>query len=122
MPSQCSMASTVVAFSVAPLSPVHDRACWHSMDARGEGCAPGKVRCMVGSVDVMHLEADDLAAVEVEDQMQINRKRCSATLGVSALQDGWSGCQFHGICQRRLNIPQKWRLEIPHFVALGVRS
>jgi hypothetical protein len=24
-------------------------------------------------------------------------------------------------CQRRLNIPQKWRLEIPHFVALGVR-
>ena len=25
------------------------------------------------------------------------RKRCSATLGVSALQDGWSGCQFHGI-------------------------
>jgi hypothetical protein len=25
------------------------------------------------------------------------RKRCSATLGLSALQDGWSGCQFHGI-------------------------
>ena len=25
-------------------------------------------------------------------------------------------------CQRRLNIPQKWRLEIPHFVALGVCS
>ena len=27
----------------------------------------------------------------------IRRKRCSATLGLSALQDGWSGCQFHGI-------------------------
>jgi hypothetical protein len=26
------------------------------------------------------------------------------------------------VCHRRLNIPQKWRLEIPHFVALGVRS
>jgi putative transposase len=25
------------------------------------------------------------------------RKRCSVTLGLSALQDGWSGCQFHGI-------------------------
>jgi hypothetical protein len=25
------------------------------------------------------------------------RKRFSATLGLSALQDGWSGCQFHGI-------------------------
>ena len=24
-------------------------------------------------------------------------KRCSTTLGLSALQDGWSGCQFHGI-------------------------
>jgi hypothetical protein len=27
----------------------------------------------------------------------LDRKRCSATLGVSALQDGWSDCQFHGI-------------------------
>jgi len=26
------------------------------------------------------------------------------------------------LCQRRMNSPQKWRLEIPHFVALGVRS
>src|SRR5271165_2069051 len=25
-------------------------------------------------------------------------------------------------CQRRVNSPQKWRLKIPHFVALGVRS
>jgi hypothetical protein len=25
-------------------------------------------------------------------------------------------------CQRRLNIPQKWRLGIPHFVTLGVLS
>ena len=28
---------------------------------------------------------------------QVSRKRCSATLGVSELQDVWSGCQFHGI-------------------------
>jgi hypothetical protein len=27
----------------------------------------------------------------------LQRKRCSTTLGLSALQDGWSGCQFHGI-------------------------
>jgi UbiD family decarboxylase len=27
----------------------------------------------------------------------IPSKRCSVTLGLSALQDGWSGCQFHGI-------------------------
>jgi len=27
----------------------------------------------------------------------VDRKRCSVTLGLSALQDGWSGCQFHGI-------------------------
>ena len=39
------------------------------------------------------------------------------------------GCFWHGHevcqpdrCQRRLNIPQKWRLEIPHFVAMGARS
>jgi len=26
------------------------------------------------------------------------------------------------VCQRRVNSPQKWRLEISHFVALGARS
>jgi hypothetical protein len=33
----------------------------------------------------------------------------------------WCEANAVSYCQRRLNIPQKWRLEIPHFVALGVR-
>jgi alkanesulfonate monooxygenase SsuD/methylene tetrahydromethanopterin reductase-like flavin-dependent oxidoreductase (luciferase family) len=33
----------------------------------------------------------------VEGEELPKGKRCSVTLGLSALQDGWSGCQFHGI-------------------------
>jgi hypothetical protein len=39
------------------------------MDALGQGCAAGEMRRVVGTVGVMHLEADNLAAVEVEDQI-----------------------------------------------------
>jgi hypothetical protein len=35
------------------------------MHALGERSSPGKVSSVVGTVSVMHLEADDLAAVEV---------------------------------------------------------
>ena len=50
---------------------MQDRACRHCMDALGQGCASGQMRRMVGTVSVMHLKADNLAAVEVEDQIQI---------------------------------------------------
>ena len=43
----------------------------HGMDALGEGGAPDQMRGMIGAVAVMHLEANDLSAVEVEDQVQI---------------------------------------------------
>ena len=43
----------------------------HGMHALGERGAPGQMRGMIGAVGVMHLEADDLAAVEVEDQIKI---------------------------------------------------
>src|SRR4051794_2502136 len=41
------------------------------MDAFGEGGTPGQMRGMIGAVAVMHLEANDLPAVEIEDQVQI---------------------------------------------------
>ena len=70
MPSQCSMARTVVAFSVAPLSPCStgfaDR-----VQALGQRRPPDQVDRVIGAVAVMHLEADDLAAEQVEDQVQI---------------------------------------------------
>ena len=47
-----------------------------------------------------HSVADDVgreAVAVVRVGWRFHRKRCSATLGLSALQDGWSGCQFHGI-------------------------
>src|SRR4051794_23037384 len=71
MPSQCSMASTVVPFRVAPLSPCStgraDMACTPSAKAvRLAKCAA----CSALS-GVVHLEADDLAAVEIQDQVQV---------------------------------------------------
>src|SRR5690349_2424012 len=41
------------------------------MHAFGEGCSPGQVSRMFGTVRIMHLKADDLAAVEVEDQVEV---------------------------------------------------
>jgi hypothetical protein len=41
------------------------------MHGFGERGAPGQMRGMIGAVGVVHFEADDLAAVEVEDQIQI---------------------------------------------------
>src|SRR5215472_17501897 len=63
MPSQYSMASTVVA--------VQHRPCRFRLDAFGECCAFGQMRGVLGTVGVMHLETDDLAAIEIEDQVQI---------------------------------------------------
>jgi hypothetical protein len=40
------------------------------MHALGERRSPGQVSSVLSTVGVMHLEADDLAAVEVEDQIQ----------------------------------------------------
>ena len=42
-----------------------------AMHAFGQGGAPRQVCRMLGAVGVMHLEADDLATVEVDDQIQI---------------------------------------------------
>ncbi len=71
MPSQCSMASTVVAFTVAPLSPCSTGllglACTPSARAvrraRGAACS--------AAVAVVHLPADDLAAEQVQDEVQV---------------------------------------------------
>src|SRR6185312_5068080 len=41
------------------------------MHALSEGCASGQMGRMLGAVGVMHLEADDLAAVEVQDQVEV---------------------------------------------------
>src|SRR4051812_359517 len=41
------------------------------MHPLGERRSPGQVSRMLGTVSVMHLKADDLAAVEVEDQVEV---------------------------------------------------
>src|ERR1700674_4499670 len=41
------------------------------MHTLGEGCASGQMGRMLGAVGVVHLEADDLAAVEVQDQVEV---------------------------------------------------
>ena len=43
----------------------------HGVYPLGEGRAPGQMRRVLGGVGVMHLKAHDLAAVEIEDQVQI---------------------------------------------------
>ena len=50
---------------------VQHRAYRHRMHALGERRSPGQVSRVLGRVGVMHLEADDLAAVEVQDQVEI---------------------------------------------------
>src|ERR1700760_3720256 len=41
------------------------------MPALSERRAPGQMSSMLGTVSVMHLEADDLAAVKVQDQVEV---------------------------------------------------
>ena len=43
----------------------------HRMHTLGERRASSQMGCVLGAVGVMHLEADNLAAVEVQDQVQI---------------------------------------------------
>src|SRR5471030_2507745 len=71
MPSQCSMAKTVVAFRVAPLSPCSTGRTGLAWTPLGERRSPGQVSSVLGTVSVMHLKADDLAAVEVQDQVEV---------------------------------------------------
>ena len=51
---------------------VQHRAHRHDVDALGQGGAPRQMRGVFGAVGVMHLEADDLAAVKIEDQIQVS--------------------------------------------------
>ena len=71
MPSQCSMAKTVVAFQGCAVVTVQHRARRLGMDPLGERRSPGQVSSVLGPVSVMHLEAYDLAAVEVQDQVEV---------------------------------------------------
>src|SRR4051794_32369568 len=41
------------------------------MYALGQGGALGQMRRMLGAVGIVHLEADDLAAEEIQDQIQV---------------------------------------------------
>src|ERR1700710_2802859 len=41
------------------------------MHSLGEGRSPSEVSSVLGTVSVMHLEADDLTAVKVEDQVEV---------------------------------------------------
>src|SRR3954452_13482243 len=41
------------------------------MYALGQGGALGQMRRMLGAVGIVHLEADDLAAEEIQDQVQV---------------------------------------------------
>jgi hypothetical protein len=50
---------------------VHHGARRHRMHTLGERGASGRMGGMLGTVGVMHLEADDLAAVEIQDQVEI---------------------------------------------------
>jgi hypothetical protein len=43
------------------------RAYRHRMHAPGKRRSPGQMRSVLGAVGVMHLEADDLAAEQVQD-------------------------------------------------------
>jgi hypothetical protein len=71
----------------------HDRG--QRIDQAETAVGTGQQQNAAGGTDLPAIErgGDFLLA----DTWQKERKRCSATLGVSTLQDGWSGCQFHGI-------------------------
>lgn len=76
MPSQCSIASTVVALNEAPLSLCGTGRC---SGARSAICSVRAVRrtnlgCVFGAVAVVHFPADDLAAVQVQNQEQLSQR------------------------------------------------
>src|ERR1700753_2985535 len=71
MPSQYSMASTVVAFRVAPLSPCKIGRSGGGVHAPSECRAPGQMSGMFGGVGIVHFEADDLSTVEIKDQAEV---------------------------------------------------
>src|SRR5271166_3393655 len=50
---------------------VQHRTHWLGMHPLGERRSPGQVSSVLGTVSVMHLEADDLTAVEVQDQVEV---------------------------------------------------
>jgi hypothetical protein len=50
---------------------VQNRLGRRGVHALGKGGAPGKVGGMIGAVGLMHLEADDLAAEQVEDEAEV---------------------------------------------------
>ena len=83
MPSQCSMASTVVAFRVAPLSPCSTGRTGLAWTPRRAPFARDQVSSVLGTVGVMHLKADDLAAVEVQDQVEVEPASLVAPAGTS---------------------------------------
>jgi hypothetical protein len=79
-PSQYSIANTVVAFSVAPLSPCSTGLSGLRVDALSQRRALDEVRCMIGVVRVVDFEADDLAAEHVQDQVQVVPVRAEVTI------------------------------------------
>ena len=71
MPSQCRHREHGCRPQGGAVVAVQHRAHRHDVDALGQGGAPRQMRGVFGAVGVMHLEADDLAAVKIEDQIQI---------------------------------------------------
>ena len=71
MPSQCNMASTRRRLQRRAIVAMQHRPRWHRVDALSERRAPGQMRSMFGGIRVMHLETHDLAAIQVEDQIQV---------------------------------------------------
>jgi hypothetical protein len=70
---------------------------------------------------VRRLKLHGITAARTKRMSSIRKKLKRSTITLAQIQD-LGGCRaIVDSCQRRLNIPQKWRLEIPHFVALGVR-
>src|SRR4051812_2895555 len=47
------------------------RSRWQRVNALSERRTSGQMRSMLGGIRVMHLETDDLAAIQVEDQIQV---------------------------------------------------
>ena len=90
MPNECNMASTVVAFRLARIVTGSTGRVGMACIPSAERGAAGQMGGMLGAVGVLHLEADDLAAVEVQDQVKIEP---------SQLVDGVSGA-IHQACQQ----------------------
>ena len=59
------------AFQGGAIVAVQHRARRHGMYTLGQGGPFGQMRRMLGAVGLVHLEADDLAAEEIQDQVQV---------------------------------------------------